>query len=187
MVVGANGHGVTDRQTPGADLVDTALAELRKLHQPLHHRARKQHGVVGALLHFAIKALPTLRLTAPVPESSKNAPSGKLLQATRLLEESAQQNNSDARYILAEMNFYGNFSYPRNFSAAFDHYHQLALLNGNSSAMYMVGLMYSTGIGGAVERDQARALLYYTFAANKGHTRAEMTVAHRHHAGIGTP
>jgi SEL1 protein len=187
MVVGANGHGVTDRQTPGADLVDAALTELHKLHQPLHHRARKQHGVVGALLHFAIKALPTLRLTAPVPESSKNAPSGKLLQATRLLEESAQQNNSDARYILAEMNFYGNFSYPRNFSAAFDHYHQLALLNGNSSAMYMVGLMYSTGIGGAVERDQARALLYYTFAANKGHTRAEMTVAHRHHAGIGTP
>ena len=51
----------------------------------------------------------------------------------------------------------------------------------------MVGLMYSTGIGGAVERDQARALLYYTFAANRGHTRAEMTVAHRHHAGIGTP
>jgi len=177
-----------DRQTPGADLVDSALLELHKGYQPLHHRARKQQGVVGALLHLALKALPTLRLSAPTSDSSpKHAVTGKLLHATRLLEDSARQNNSDALYILAEMNYYGNFSYPRNFPAAFDYYQQLASLNGNSSALYMVGLMYSTGIGGAVERDQARALLYYTFAANRGHTRAEMTVAHRHHAGIGTP
>ena len=143
---------------------------------------------MGTLLQFALKALPTLRLSAPPPDpSSKNALSGKLLHATKLLEDSARQNNSDALYILAEMNFYGNFSHPRNLPAAFDYYHQLALLDGNSSAMYMVGLMYSTGVGGAVERDQARALLYYTVAANRGHTRAEMTLAHRHHAGIGTP
>ncbi|KAK4128666.1 HCP-like protein [Parathielavia appendiculata] len=173
---------------PGADLVDSALIELRKLYQPLHYQARKQHGFVSTLLHFALKALPTLRLSAPAPESSRqNVPSGKLLHATGLLEESARRNNSDALYLIAEMNFYGNFSHPKNFQAAFDYYHRLALLNGNSSALYMVGLMYSTGIGGAVERDQARALLYYTFAAERGHTRAEMTVAHRHHAGIGTP
>ncbi len=85
------------------------------------------------------------------------------------------------------MNFYGNFSHPRNFGAAFDYYQQLANLNGNASAMYMLGLMYSTGIGGAVKKDQAKALLYYTFAAVRGHTRAEMTVAARHHTGIGTP
>ncbi|KAK4105618.1 HCP-like protein [Parathielavia hyrcaniae] len=179
------------RQTPrepGADLVDSALVELRKLYQPLHHHARKQHGVVSTILHFALKALPTLSLSAPAPESShQGVLPGKLLHASRLLEESARQNNSDALYLLAEMNFYGNFSHPKNFPAAFDYYHRLALLNGNSSALYMVGLMYSTGVGGAVERDQARALLYYTFAADRGHTRAEMTVAHRHHTGIGTP
>jgi SEL1 protein len=143
---------------------------------------------LGTVLHFALQALPTLRLSAPPPESShKSALSGKLLHATKLLEESARQNNSDALYILADMNFYGNFSYPRNFPAAFDYYHQLALLNGNSSALHMLGFLYSTGVGGAVERDQARALLYYTFAANRGHTRAEMAVAFRHYAGIGTP
>ncbi|KAL2184091.1 HCP-like protein, partial [Thermothelomyces heterothallicus CBS 203.75] len=180
-------RGQTTRE-PGSDLVDAALAELHKLYQPLHHRARKQHGIFGTLLHLALKAVPTFRLSAPTPESSsRHVLSGKLQQATNLLEESARKNNSDALYILAEMNFYGNFSHPKNFPAAFDYYHKLALLNGNSSALYMMGLMYSTGIGGAVERDQARALLYYTFAANKGHTRAEMTVAHRHHAGIGTP
>ncbi|KLU88733.1 ubiquitin-protein ligase Sel1/Ubx2 [Magnaporthiopsis poae ATCC 64411] len=106
--------------------------------------------------------------------------------AVRLLEASAQKNNSDALYLLAEMNFYGNFSLPRDFSAAFRNYQILATLNGNSSAMYMLGLMYSTGVGGAVERDQAKALLYYTFAALRGHTRAQMTVAARHAAGIGT-
>ncbi|KAL2023258.1 hypothetical protein VTK56DRAFT_3381 [Thermocarpiscus australiensis] len=186
-VAAAKSRGQPTRE-PGADLVDAALVELRKLHQPFHHRTRKQHGLLGTLLHVAFKALPTLRLNAPPPEpSSKNALSGTLLHATRLLEESARQNNSDALYILAEMNFYGNYSHPRNFPAAFSYYSQLASLNGNSSAMYMVGLMHSTGIGGAVERNQGRALLYYTFAAIQGHTRAEMTLAHRHHAGIGTP
>ncbi|KAK4144360.1 uncharacterized protein C8A04DRAFT_27814 [Dichotomopilus funicola] len=185
--IAAQGGGETARD-PGSDLVDSALLELNKLHQPLHNRSQKQHGIFGTLLHLALKAVPTLRLSAPTPDSSSRPVlSGKLLHATKLLEESAHKNNSDALYILAEMNFYGNFSHPRNFPVAFDYYHQLALLNGNSSALYMMGLMYSTGIGGAVERDQARALLYYTFAANKGHTRAEMTVAHRHHAGIGTP
>lgn len=105
----------------------------------------------------------------------------------QLLEESSRQDNPDALYLLAEMNYYGNYSHPRNFPAAFDYYRRLADKHGNSSALYMVGLMYSTGIGNAVERDQARALLYYTFAALHGHTRAEMTVAARHHAGIGTP
>lgn len=47
--------------------------------------------------------------------------------------------------------------------------------------------MYATGIGEAVERDQAKALLYHTFAANAGHTRSEMTVAARHVSGIGAP
>lgn len=135
-----------------------------------------------------MKALPRLSLTAPPPpETSKPALSGPLLHATGLLEEAARKNNSDALYILAELNYYGNYSHPRYLKSAFDYYQKLANLNGNSSAMYMIGLMYSTGVGDAVERDQARALLYYTFAADQGHTRAQMTVAHRHHTGIGTP
>lgn len=186
-IITAQAAGQTVRE-PGAELVESALTELRKLYKPLHARARKPSGLFSALGQFVITALPTFRLTASPPEqAAASRMSNALRHATQLLEESARLNNSDALYILAEMNFYGNYSHPRNFKAAFGYYHQLALLNGNASAMYMLGLMYSTGIGGAVERDQARALLYYTFAANKGHTRAEMTVAHRHHAGIGTP
>lgn len=46
--------------------------------------------------------------------------------------------------------------------------------------------MYSTGIGNVVERDQAQALLYLTFAALGGDTAAEMTLGYRYFMGIGT-
>ena len=110
-----------------------------------------------------------------------------LSNAVRLLENAAQARNPDAIYLLAEMSFYGNFTHPRNFREAFRRYNELAALTGNSSAQHMVGFMYATGIGNAVERDQGKALLYYTFAARAGNTQSEMTVAYRHHAGIGTP
>ena len=113
--------------------------------------------------------------------------SKELANETAVLKNAADGNDLDAIYLLAEMNFYGNFTHPRNFHAAFERYIQLASLTGNSTAQYMLGLMYATGIGGAVERDQARALLYHTFAAEQGNTRSEMTVAFRHHSGIGAP
>jgi len=108
-----------------------------------------------------------------------------VVDGVRLLEEAARINNSDAMFLLAEMNFYGNFTYPKNYQEAFRWYHQLAEMHGNSSAQHMLGFMYATGIGGAVERDQARALLYHTFAAKGGSTKSEMTLAFRYHMGIG--
>jgi SEL1 protein len=131
-----------------------------------------------------MNALPSLRIRMPLQEQG---PSGPVQEAMRWVDEAAQYNNSDALYILAQTSFYGNYSWPRNFEQAFQYYKRLGELNGNASAMYMLGLMYSTGIGRAAKPDQAKALLYYTFAAVRGHTRAEMTVAARHHAGVGTP
>ena len=110
-----------------------------------------------------------------------------LAMAVRLLEDAAKDKNPDALWLLAEMNFHGNFTHPRNFKAAFRRYHELAILNGNCSAQHMVGFMYATGIGGGVEKDQGKALLYHTFAARAGSIRSEMTLAYRHHAAIGTP
>jgi SEL1 protein len=84
------------------------------------------------------------------------------------------------------MSFYGNFSYPKNYTEAFNRYSELTSLNGNSSAQHMIGFIYSTGIGSVVQKDPAKALLYHTFAARAGHTKSEMTVAFKHHSGIGT-
>lgn len=148
-------------------------------------------GITGTITQYVWAILPKISAQGPSSAGSGEAKHHKELpypvgEAVQLLEEAAQVNNSDAMFLLAQMNFYGNFTHPRDYSEAFRRYYQLASLNGNSSAQHMVGFMYATGIGGAVPRDQAKALLYHTFAAAGGNVRAEMTVAHRHHSGIGT-
>ncbi|KAK7743339.1 ERAD-associated protein [Diatrype stigma] len=185
-----NGYNGWTAYQPGWEQFNDAMAELRKVKIPLYRKAKKQLGLFGNLIQYAMKALPSLRATAPpppTPEHHSTTISGHLLEGVKLLQKSAEQNNTDAIYLLAQLNFFGNYSHPRNFDAAFQHYKRLADFSGNSSAQYMVGLMYATGIGEAVERDQAKALLYHTFAANAGHTRSEMTVAARHAMGIGVP
>ena len=101
------------------------------------------------------------------------------------MTRAASQNNSDALYLLAELNFFGNHTHTRDLHAAYHYYNQLASSHGNTTAQYMLGLFHSTGIGNVVPQDQAKALLYYTFAAIRGDTRAEMATAFRHHIGIG--
>jgi SEL1 protein len=108
-----------------------------------------------------------------------------LHSAVELLRVAASEGNPNAIYTLADLNFFGNYSYPRNFTEAFRRYNQLAALNGNSSAQFMVGLFYSTGLGDAVKRDQAKALLYYTHAADQGNERAQMAMGYIHTVGIG--
>ncbi len=184
------------RAAPGSDLVDAAMAKLAGIPTQAYHKHRRQNGIFATALRFVLKAAPSLSIRSPPPQQPPQQPQqpanrvlpAPLREAVELLQESSSRyNNADALYLLAEMSFYGNYTHPRNFPAAFDYYNRLAESHGNSSAMYMLGMMYSTGIGGAVAPDQARALLYYTFAALRGHTRAEMTVAARHQAGIGTP
>ncbi|KAI1855669.1 hypothetical protein JX266_000534 [Neoarthrinium moseri] len=171
----------------GWELVDAARAELRKIKTPPSRKSKKPGGLFGTVFRYALKALPSLRVSAPPEEHAAPVISGPLLEGVRLLQQAADLDNTDAIYLLGELNFYGNYSHPRNFKAAFDHYNRLASVTGNSSAQFMVGFMYATGVGDAVERDQAKALLYHTFAANQGHTRSEMTVGARYVSGIGVP
>lgn len=103
------------------------------------------------------------------------------------LETAAAVGNSDALMLLGDMNFYGNWTHPKNYKVAFNKYKELADLNGNTTAQHMVAFMYSTGIGGAVKIDQAKSLLYHTFAALGGDSRSEMTLAYRYRSGITTP
>lgn len=148
---------------------------------------------MGTTLYYAKEAFVLLFMNSPPKDDYLNpqpeAPrlSKPLAQAVQLLEAAADDNEPDAIFLLAEMNFFGNYTHPRNYTEAFRRYHDLASLNGNSSAQHMVGFMHATGFGGAVERDQAKALMYHTFAALGDNTRAQMTTAYRHHAGVGTP
>ena len=123
----------------------------------------------------------------PSSPSKPTRLSTPLLQATTILQTAASSQDPDAIFLLAEMNFFGNYTYPRNYTEAFMRYHELSSLNGNNSAQHMLGFMYATGYGGAVERDQAKATMYHTFAAKGGNTKSEMTLAYRHLTGIATP
>jgi SEL1 protein len=153
----------------------------------------KKSGILGTSAYYAKEVFFLLFMNGPPqqellttnPQSKKLGQS--LSQAVGLLKEAAAHKNPDALFTLAEMNFYGNYTHPRNYSEAFRRYHELATLDGNASAQHMVGFMHATGIGGATKQDQARAMLYYTLGAEGGDVRSEMAVAYRHSAGISTP
>jgi SEL1 protein len=150
----------------------------------------KKTGVLGTSAYYAKELFFLLFMNGPPQHelvTSNPQPkrlSQPLSKAVKLLEEAAAEKNPDAIFILAEMNFYGNFTHPRNYSESFRRYRELATLNGNASAQHMVGFMYATGIGGAVNQDQAKAMLYHTLAADGGDIRSEMTIAYRHSSGI---
>lgn len=153
----------------------------------------QKSGVFGTSAYYAkelffllfMNGPPQQELLTTNPQPKKLA--HPLAEAVKLLEQSAAEKNPDAIFTLAEMNFYGNYSHPRNYTEAFQRYHELATLNGNASAQHMVAFMYATGIGGAVKQDQAKAMLYHTLAAEGGDIRSEMTVAYRNAGGISTP
>ncbi|KAF1954480.1 HCP-like protein [Byssothecium circinans] len=153
----------------------------------------KKSGVFGTGAYYAKELFFVLFMNGPPQQDLLTTnPSPKkldhpLADAVKLLEEAAADRNVDAMFTLAEMNFYGNYSYPRNYTEAFRRYHELATFNGNASAQHMVGFMYATGIGGAVKQDQAKAMLYHSLASEQGDIRSEMTMAYRYMAGISTP
>ncbi|OJD14717.1 hypothetical protein AJ78_04972 [Emergomyces pasteurianus Ep9510] len=178
-------------EASGQPAVDAAREILHNLKVPSKKRDRPS-GFLGYAIYYAREAFyllfmnhPSIGInTQPSGETDKLSP--QLKKAVSLLQGAARQNNPDAIFLLAEMNFYGNFTHPRNYSRAFELYKSLATLKGNSTAQYMVGFMYATGIGGSVERHQGKALLYHTFAAMGGNIRSQMTVAFRRYLGIGT-
>ncbi|KAL4766648.1 ubiquitin ligase complex subunit HRD3 [Aspergillus foveolatus] len=179
----------SNSDAPPNEHVQYALRILREAKIPVVPSAGKPSGFIGYTWYYAQEAFRILFMNGP-PSSSgaqrKIHPS--IARAVDALKIAAvEDHDPDAMFLLAEMNFYGNFSHPQDFKQAFHWYKRLASWDGNSTAQYMLGFMYATGIGGGVERDQAKALLYHAFAAEAGNTRSEMTLAYRHHAGIGTP
>lgn len=167
--------------------VENAWNTLRTT-KPATFQTDKHTSLLGTVVHYGRQTFRLLFMNGPTATNSEPKLNAHAIAAVEELKAAADEDRDpDALFLLAEMNFYGNFSHPRDFKAAFEWYHELAWLDGNNTAQNMVGFMYATGIGGAVERDQAKALMYHEFAAETGNTRSEMTLAYRYHSGIGTP
>ncbi|KAK2768329.1 ERAD-associated protein [Arachnomyces sp. PD_36] len=192
-IPGRDGEGKRGERD-GKLAVDAAWTILRSLEVPTTTKYEKRSGFLSRAKYYGKEIFYLLFMNRPAIDDEKQHLSPKkklnprLQNAVQMLEGAVDEyGDEDAMFLLAEMNFYGNFTHPRNYKEAFRRYQSLASLSGNSTAQYMLGFMYATGVGGSVERDQAKALLYHTFAAEAGNTRSEMTVAYRHHVGIGTP
>ncbi|KAF2751403.1 HCP-like protein [Sporormia fimetaria CBS 119925] len=189
------GQGPSEDGAAATLAYEEANTLLRKVRpaSPSWYDFNKNSGVLGMSAYYAKELFFLLFMNKPhlpdpfTPSTQTHKLSAPLAQAVRLLEEAAAQKSPDALFTLAEMNFYGNHTHPRNYTEAFRRYHELALLNGNASAQHMVGFIYATGIGGAVKSDQAKAMLYHTLAADGGDIRSQMTTAYRHLTGISTP
>ncbi|KAF2207321.1 hypothetical protein CERZMDRAFT_62945 [Cercospora zeae-maydis SCOH1-5] len=176
-----------------------ALSLLRKVKPPtgskLQQFVSKPKGFLGNAVYYAKEAFVLLFMNAPKPNNLvTTATEGQpvklaqpLSRAVRMLEDAAKESDPDAIYLLAELNFHGNHSHPVNYDTAFKRYKQLADLNGNSTAQYMVGFIYATGLAPSVPMDQAKSMLYHTFAAEQGNTRSQMTMGYRLMSGIATP
>lgn len=119
-------------------------------------------------------------------EEIENIPH-ELAQARSLLELSSTLDNVDATFLLAEMNMYGNYSFPKNGSLALNYYKRVTELSPNSTAYFNLGFIYSTGLFGEVERNQVKANMYYNFAFDQGDLRAGMVLGYRHLNGISLP
>lgn len=71
-----------------------------------------------------------------------------------------------------------------NYAKAFQEFSILAE-QGNSSAMFYLGVMYEEGLG--IFRNYHQALKWYTLAAEKGDTRAQNNLGVMHEKGLGIP
>ncbi|KAK3109748.1 ERAD-associated protein [Teratosphaeriaceae sp. CCFEE 6253] len=200
---GANrqaGGASEEQQIEMAEAVKEATALLRRVKAPtlskLARYTRKPKGFLGTSAYYAKEAFVLLfnnapkeanLLTTSTSTTSQTKLGAPLSRAVKLLQDAAEQGDADAIFLLAEMCLHGNFTHPVSYAQAFNYYKQLADLNGNSTAQYMLGFMHATGLNPDVPADQAKSMLYHTFAAEQDNTRSQMTLAYRHHAGIATP
>lgn len=111
----------------------------------------------------------------------------KAIKVVDLLQHSAELGNMDALYTLAQISLLPPTShFPSNPKLAYDSYTTHASLTGNASSQAFLAFFHATGYQNIVPVDQARAQLYYTFAANGGDKGAQMALGYRYWSGIGT-
>ncbi|TFK44877.1 hypothetical protein BDQ12DRAFT_40330 [Crucibulum laeve] len=112
---------------------------------------------------------------------------GKAIKVVDLLQHSAELGNSDAFFTLAQISLFP----PTQHFISDPHLAYEALLThaqrtGNATSQAHLAFFYATGYHGVVPVDQAKAQLYYTFAANGGSKGAQMALGYRYWSGIGT-
>ncbi|KAJ7076842.1 hypothetical protein B0H15DRAFT_892952 [Mycena belliarum] len=112
---------------------------------------------------------------------------GKAIKVVDLLQHSAELGNTDALYTLAQISLFPPSQYfPSDPKLAYNSFATHASITGNASSQSFLAFFHATGYRKVVPVDQAKAQLYYTFAANGEDKGAQMALAYRYWSGIGT-
>ncbi|XP_071454030.1 protein sel-1 homolog 1 [Hetaerina americana] len=113
-----------------------------------------------------------------------NATRPNRLEAYKLISKAANLGHDGARLKVAWAQLLGNADpgpIPRNTEAAYKTFVELGE-KGLPDAHMGLGFLHATGVH--VNASQAKALVYYTFAAIGGNSWAQMALGYRHWAGI---
>ncbi|KAJ6589807.1 hypothetical protein DFH09DRAFT_1140159 [Mycena vulgaris] len=150
------------------------------------------HGPLGSAMRIVIKLQrqtvnAILAGLGKESRTKREETKGKAIKVIDLLQHSAELGNSDALYTLAQISLFPPSQYfPSDPKLAYDSFLAHASITGNATSQSFIAFFYSTGYQKVVPVDQARAQLYYTFAANGEDKGAQMALAYRYWSGIGT-
>jgi len=123
--------------------------------------------------------------TLPVINDKDKLPE-KRLKAHRILEYLGIKNKYEKALLkLADIYFFGYYGYKQDIDKALQIYKLLADEMGSPQAQQKIGFIYSIGLG-STKRDQAKALLYLSFAAMNNDISSQMAIGYRYLFGIGT-
>ncbi|EDO18562.1 hypothetical protein Kpol_2001p69 [Vanderwaltozyma polyspora DSM 70294] len=106
-----------------------------------------------------------------------------------LVESSEKFDNINATYLLAQLNLWGHYGFPQNKTLAFkylDAFNEMTNFT-NSTALFDLAVMHSTGFFGTIPTDIGKSVLYYQKAASLGDLRAKQALAYRYSSGLNVP
>lgn len=108
---------------------------------------------------------------------------------TLLQESSDKYNNAEATYTLAQLHLWGHYNFPHNKTLAFKYSEKFNNLTSftNSSVLFDLSVMHSTGLFGEIPIDSAKALVYLQHSASLGNIQAKQALAYKYYSGTNVP
>lgn len=106
-----------------------------------------------------------------------------------LVESSDRYDNAEATYALAHLHLWGDYNFPHNKPLAFEYADRFNNLTrwSNSSVLFDLAVMHSTGLFGEIPVDPVKALMCYQRAASLGDIRAKNALAYKYYTGSNVP
>lgn len=107
-----------------------------------------------------------------------------------LLKESSEAyNNADATYTLAQLHLWGEYDFPHNKTLAYEYANRFNEMTRwtNSSILFDLAVMHSTGLFGYIPVDTIKSLLCYQVSASLGDIRAKNALAYKYYSGHNVP